>query len=80
MIDKTLEIKAFIKANYCPGTLNNTKPELQLNNHAILELLFQVFPVGCIDDYDLQMLLGQLGYTPQKKDSLDFVWCLLEID
>ncbi len=79
MIDKTLEIKAFLKGHYCPGSLEDTKPELQLNTSGVLQLLFQIFPIDCVDDYDLHNLLVQLGYTPRKKGSIEFVWCLKEI-
>lgn len=78
MIDKTQQITDFIKSNFSPATLENTSEELQLQSHELLTKLFQIFPVGCIDDYDLHEILTQLGYKPQKRNTLDFVWCLKE--
>ena len=78
MIDKTIEITAFLKQHYSPSTLNDKKPELQLSTQDVLSLLFQVFPVGCIDDYDLHQLLTTLGYEPQKRGVKAFVWCFKE--
>lgn len=78
MIDKTQEIKAFIKKHYSPGTPETSPPELQLTTNALLSLLFQTFPIGCVDDYDLAEILKQLGYEPQKRGVTDFVWCLVE--
>ena len=78
MIDKTVEIKAFLKKHYSPGDLGNSKKELLLNSDEVLCLLFQVFPNGCIDDYDLFDILKSLNYEPQKKNSTKFIWCLIE--
>ena len=78
MIDKTLEITSFLKKHYSPSNLQETKEELQLSTSGVLNLLFQIFPTGCIDDYDLHQLLTTLGYEPQKRGVVDFVWCLKE--
>ena len=78
MIDKTLEITSFLKKHYSPSTLQDTKPELQLSTSEVLNLLFSTFPTGCIDDYDLHHLLTTLGYEPQKRSVVEFVWCLKE--
>ena len=78
MIDKTQEIKAFLKKHYSPGTVENSIDELKLPTSALREYLFQVFPRDCIDDYDLAEILKQLGYEPHKIGSLQFVWCLIE--
>ena len=80
MIDKTIEIKAFLKAHYTPGTIEDTEEELQLSTTGVLNLLFQIFPSGCIDDYDLHVILTRLGYIPQKKSIKEFVWCLKETE
>jgi hypothetical protein len=76
MIDKTLEIINFFKQYYSPGNIDNTLEDLQLTTSGVLELLFQIFPKDCIDDYDLHSILTQLNYTPQKKGIKEFVWCL----
>ena len=78
MIDKISDIKRFLKEHFSPGDLQNTKEALQLTSSEVLSLLFQVFPHDCIDDYDLHSILTQLDYTPQKKSSKEFVWCLKE--
>ena len=78
MIDKTIEITAFLKEHYSPSNIQETKEELQLSTSGILNLLFQIFPSGCIDDYELHQLLTTLGYAPQKRGVVDFVWCLRE--
>lgn len=80
MIDKTLEITAFLKKHYLPTTIQDSKDELQLSTSGVLNLLFQIFPSGCIDDYDLHQLLTTLGYEPQKRGVTDFVWCLKEVE
>ncbi|WP_299012010.1 hypothetical protein [uncultured Polaribacter sp.] len=80
MIDKTLEITAFLKKHYLPTTIQDAKDELQLSTSEVLNLLFQIFPTGCIDDYDLHQLLTTLGYEPQKRGVTDFVWCLKEVE
>lgn len=78
MIDKTLEIKSFIKKNYSPGNIIESPKELQLNTDDILLMLFEVFPNGCIDDYELFNILKELGYVPQKRSTSEFCWCLIE--
>ena len=78
MINKTLEITAFLKKHYSPGKLNKSKKNHQLSTDEVLSLLFGVFPFGCIDDYELHEILSTLGYEPQKKNSTVFVWCLDE--
>ncbi len=79
MIDKTAEITSFLKAHYTPGTLLDTNKELQLSTIEVLDMLFQIFPVGCIDDYDLHDILTRLGYAPKKRGIKEFVWCLKEV-
>ena len=78
MINKTLEITAFLKKHYSPGNIETVKEDLQLTSEEVLMLLFQVFPSGCIDVYDLHEILTNLGYDPQKKNSTKFVLCLKE--
>lgn len=80
MIDKTSEITQFIKKHYAPGSISSTPSELQLSSSEVLLLLFQVFPTGCIDDYDLFEILTTLGFEPQKINSTSFVWCFEEND
>lgn len=77
MIDKTLEITAFLKKHYVPGTITSSPEELQLSTAQLLTVLFNTFPIGCIDDYDLHEILVRLGYTPQKVNNTQFVWCLI---
>jgi hypothetical protein len=79
MIDKTIEITSFLKKHYTPGTIEDTNTEFQFYLSQVLNLLFKVFPKGCIDDYDLHQILTSLGYFPQRKSANEFVWCLKEI-
>jgi len=78
MIDQSREITAFLKKHYYPGNIEETKKELQLSTPEVLTLLFKIFPVGCTDDYEVHQLLSTLGYEPQKRGAVDFVWCLKE--
>ena len=64
MIDATPQITAFIKANFKPSNLENAT--MKLTTQQLLNLLFNVFPNGSIDDYDLYQILVNLQYTPFK--------------
>ena len=89
MIEKTQEIKNFLSKHFCPGTEDNYT--FYKNNHGVLNMLFDVFPEGCIDDYELHEIMMSLGYTPvkisktekveKKKDKviIGFYWCLKSI-
>ena len=79
MIDKTIEIQAFLKQHYVPAKLEDTKKELQLSTPEVLSFLFKIFPKDCIDDYELHNILTTLNYTPQKRNTTEFVWCLGEV-
>jgi|GEM_PF-5253716 len=78
MIDKTVEITEFIKKHYTPGTIENTDSKLQLSTSGVLLMLFQVFPIGSVDDFEMHQILTTLNFEPQKKDVNEFVWCLKE--
>lgn len=89
MIDKVPEIKAFLKTHFEPGSLDDFT--LIKTTGALLELLFDVFPRGCIDPFDLYDILTSLGYQPQKNSKteklgedktvtiIQFAWVLKEI-
>lgn len=79
MIDKTEDIKQFLKENFKPSLVTDTEEELQLSSSEVLQMLFSVFPTDCIDTFDLHNILTSLGYTPQKKGSTTFVWCFTSI-
>lgn len=79
MIDKTFEISAFLKKHYEPSSIEETAEELQLSTQEVLNFLFKIFPIDCIDDYELHTILTTLNYTPQKRKTTDFVWCLKEV-
>lgn len=72
------EIKTFIENNYSPGTVETANQKLQLTSSSVLHLLFDIFPEGCIDDYDVYEILTSLNYKPQKKSANEFVWCFIE--
>ena len=78
MIDKSIEITAFLKQHYSPSTVKEAEKNLQLTTSGVLELLFKIFPSGCVDQYDVHQLLTTLGYKPQKRGATDFVWCFRE--
>ncbi len=75
MIDKTNDIKQFIKKHYEPATIDDAPEELQLSSYDFLCILFQVFPVDCIDTDDLYNILTSLGYEPQQITPTSFRWC-----
>lgn len=78
MIVKTNEIASFLEKHYTPGVLDETKAELQLSTSEVMNLLFNVFPTDCIDEFEMHEVLTSLGYTPQKKSAVEFVWCFVE--
>ena len=60
MFDYPAEIYEFIKQNFEP-----TYPDLanaKFTTDEFLGFLFQVFPVGCITDYELNEILISLDY------------------
>jgi len=60
MFDYKEEIEKFIKQNFMPAypDLANVK----YTTEEFLGFLFQVFPVGCISDYELNEILISLDY------------------
>lgn len=90
MIDATPQITQFLKENFKPSNLLDATHKL--TTHQLLNLLFNVFPKGSIDDYDLYQILISLQYAPFRntieiKDleadeiitELSLVWCLEEL-
>jgi len=80
MIEQTPAITDFLKKHYSPGDLESAPEELHLSTNEVLQLIFTVFPEGCIDDYDLIAILTTLGYEARKKSAVIFVWCFNEIE
>jgi len=78
MIDKIPQITAFLKKHYTPGTIE--KHSLKETSSGLLSILFDVFPMDCIDTDDLYNILSAQGYEPQKAKVDEFYWCLLEND
>lgn len=76
MIDKTPQITAFIKKHYVPGTVENN--QLKETSSGFLSILFDVFPMDCIDTDDLYNILTGLGYEPQFVKVDELYWCLAE--
>lgn len=76
MIDKTQQITAFLKKHYSPGTIEDDG--LQETSRGLLSILFDVFPMDCIDTDDLYNILTALGYEPQKVKKDELYWCLKE--
>lgn len=90
MLDTTPQITAFLKANFKPSNLIEATHKLTTNQ--LLELLFNVFPINSIDDYDLYQILISLQYQPfrnninvtdavtkETKNIMCLVWCLEEL-
>lgn len=76
MIDKTPQITAFLKKHYTPGTIE--KHVLKETSSGLLHVLFDVFPMDCIDTDDLYNILVGLGYDPQMEKPDELYWCLAD--
>jgi hypothetical protein len=76
MIDKTPQITAFLKKHYQPGTIK--EHDLKVTSLELLSILFDVFPLNCIDPDDIYDILTNLGYEPQKENIKEYYWCLKE--
>lgn len=79
MIDTKPQVTQFLRENFTSATLENATHKLSSKD--LLEMLFNVFPEGSIDDYDLYQILTTLNYKPLKQSvnkEITFVWCMLE--
>jgi hypothetical protein len=81
MIDTSQAITQFLRENFTPATLEEATHKL--SSEDLLSLLFNVFPEGSIDTYDLYDILTTLNYKPVKQSfkkdktsEISFVWCL----
>ena len=86
MIDKTQEIKEFIQKNFSPGSPDDHT--FYKTSSQILSMLFSVFPLDCVDTYDIYEILSSLDYSPVKLENeiklekdikekiVGFYWCL----
>jgi hypothetical protein len=61
MYDYPEQIQAFIKEHFSPTGQEETC--LKMTSSDLLIFLFQVFPEGCISDYELHNILVYLGFT-----------------
>lgn len=82
MINYEPQITEFLRENFTPSTLENATHKL--TTLELLALLFDVFPQGSIDDYELYNILNNLNYKPTttkeiSENKLTFVWCLLKV-
>ncbi len=90
MLDTTPQITQFLKENFKPSNL--LEATHKITTHQLLNLLFNVFPKGSVDDYDLYQILISLQYTPFRNtieiknleteeiiNELSLVWCLEEL-
>lgn len=78
MIDRTQEIKRFLKRHYSPYIEGGVGSVVYVTTGKLLSHLFTIFPIGCIDTYELFEILTQLGHEPQKIGPIDFAWFLVE--
>jgi hypothetical protein len=63
MYDYPELIKNFIQQNFVPAT--ELTVNYRVTSRELLNFLFSVFPDGCIDDYDLNLIMHSLGYEPK---------------
>lgn len=82
MYDFKKQIAVFIEANF-----KNSTPEdanFKVTSTELLNFLFNTFPKGCIDDYDLNEIMTKLKYTRHNyigkdnndKECLKSSWCM----
>ncbi|KAA5532799.1 hypothetical protein [Paenimyroides baculatum] len=55
-----IKIKEFIKNNFEPSTPENAN--MKMKTSQLLFFLWNTFPVDCISDYELVLILEELGY------------------
>lgn len=60
MFDYKDQVTEFLKQNFSPSSPE--KSNFDATNDELLEYLFQVFPHGCISDYDLSEILTTLKF------------------
>ena len=76
------QIAAFIEDNF-----KNSTPEdanFKVTSAELLKFLFNTFPAGCIDDYELNEIMTKLKYTRHSyiakgdddKEFLTSSWCM----
>ncbi|HSD07912.1 hypothetical protein [Flavobacterium sp.] len=61
MLDYFESIKNFIAEQFTPSNPENANVKMTTND--LLEFLFRTFPVNCISDYELNVILMLLGYV-----------------
>lgn len=76
MLDYKKEIQEFIQEHYVPG-IPKDLGVIRFNSSTLLELLFTVFPDGCIDSYDLYEILKVLDYKVFNVGENEFCYCLV---
>lgn len=54
------KIKEFLQHNFEPSTPENAN--MKLKTSQLLNFLWNTFPVDCISDYELVLILEELGY------------------
>ena len=84
MIDTKPKVTAFLRENFTTATPESATHKL--SSEELLSMLFNVFPEGSIDTYDLYDILSSLNYKPykitsqsEKKETMEFLWCLKEM-
>ncbi len=60
MLDYIENITKFLNENFRPSSPESAN--LKLNTDQLLNLLFRIFPEGCVSDYDLNDILISLSY------------------
>lgn len=60
MYDYQNQISVFIEKNFKKSSPNQAN--FKVTNSQLLDFLFNTFPVGCIDDYELNQIMVKLKY------------------
>lgn len=80
MIDFTSQITSFLRENFKPSTVEKAK--YKFSSAEVLDILFDTYPVNCIDAYDLNQIMESLDYKPflmTDEPRPKIVWCLDDI-
>ena len=79
MFDYKEQILEFLKLNFNPS--NPEEANFKVTSSELLNYLFDIYPVGCISDYDLNDILIKLEFKPYTYANTDkqlvFGWCMI---
>lgn len=64
ILDYPEQIKTYLQAHFAPS--DPDRANFRKTTAELLGFLYGAFPPGCISDYDLVDILGDLGYAPRQ--------------